>query len=139
MGDNWYVPAFQVLPFNFIKKPVVSALWYSALSVLLIENQTASYIVGFLFLVLSFTQLRFYLAIGSILPMIASVILCFIHRTQSFAIGITIVAAIWLVCWSIALFVTIKLAKGDYEIKPVSNKMCYSFSYMIDKDLKNGY
>ena len=139
MENNWYVPAYQVLPFSFIKKPIISALWYSALSVLLIENQTVSYIVGFLFFVLSFTQLRFYFAIGSVLPMIATVILSFVHRSQSFAIGVTVAAAIWLVCWIIALVVTVKLAKGDYEIMPASNKMRYSLSYMLNKGLKKGF
>lgn len=136
MEDNWYVPASQVLPFNFIKKPIISAIWYSALSVLLIENQTVSFIVGFVFLALSFTQARFYLAIGSILPMIAVVVLCFTQKTQSFAIAAAAVAIIWFVCWIIALTVTLKLAKGDYEIMPVSNKMRYSLSYMLKKGLQ---
>lgn len=136
MERNVYVPAIQVLPFSLIKKPIISALWYSVLSELLIQNGTIAFIVGFVFLVLSFTQLRFALAIGSLLPMIASAILCFIHKTLPFAIGVTVVAVIWLVCWIIALVVTVKVAKGDYEIMPASNRMRYSFMYMVNKDLK---
>ena len=52
MDGYSYVPAAQVLPFNFIKKPIISALWYSALSVLLIQNDTISYLIGTAFFIL---------------------------------------------------------------------------------------
>lgn len=136
MEDNWYVPAALVFPFNFIKKPVISALWYSALSVMLIEDDTVSCLAGFVLLLLSFTQARFYLAIGSVLPMIAVVVLGFVQMTQPFAIAIAAIGAVWLICWIVALTVTLKLAKGEYEIMLVSNRMRYSLSYMLKKDLK---
>ena len=134
MDGYSYVPAAQVLPFNFIKKPIISALWYSALSVLLIQNDTISYLIGTAFFILSFTQFRFYLAIGSIIPMIAVVVLCFINAF-SYAPYVAIAGIVWLICWITALIVTVRLAKGIYEILPVSNKMIYSLSYTLEKIL----
>lgn len=119
-----YVPAWQVFPFNLIKKPFLSSIWY-VLLVYTIWNpsDTLPTVLGILFLILSFTPARFYLAIFSIIPCIVEIIISRNYFIDSKPIIILMAGVFWIILYSIAMFVWHRLYKNKYMILPVSNKM----------------
>ena len=118
-----FVPAYQVFAFNFVKRHVISALWYAALVHLLFEPfSTAAILISSAFIAISLWEIRFYMAIASPVPMIASVILSYLHYQSVFPY-IAIAGCIWLILCIIALIVTLRLNKNIYYIDPVTNIM----------------
>lgn len=119
-----YVPAWQVFPFNFIKKPFLSSLWY-VLLVYTIWNPSdlLPTILGIALLILSFTNFRFHLGLFSAVPCIAEIIVSRNVFYDSKPTIILFVGIIWLILYAIAMFVLQRLTVGKYEILPVSNKM----------------
>lgn len=118
-----FVPAFLVLSFNFIKKPVISALWYAILAHFLLQPfSNAAIIVSSAFLAISFSSIRYYMAIVSPAPMILSLVLCLLNYAEYF-IYFFITAVIWSILCIIALIVTLRMSKGIYYIDPVTGIM----------------
>ena len=119
-----YVPAWQVFPFNLIKKPFLSSIWYVTL-VYTIWNPSdiLPTVLGIVFLILSFTGARFFLGILSPIPCIAEIIIPRNVFIDSKPTIVLIAGIVWIVIYLIAMFVWHHLTVGKYEILPVSNKM----------------
>lgn len=120
--DDLHVSNWKVFCYKFIKKPFFSSLWYSAL-VYTIWNpsETLPTVLGILFLILSFTPIRFYLAILSPIPMIATVVLAFGVFNNTLLLIILIAAALWTIIYIVAMIVWRKIFTGEYVLSPVSN------------------
>jgi len=133
-----FVPAWQVIPFNMIKKPFFSSLWYSVLVYTIWDpKETLPTVLGIAFLLLSFTKFRFFLAMLSPLPCIAAVILSWQHLVHPYPIIITVAGIIWLIMYVISMFiVNARLNLGQYVISPVTNRMMYDTQYYMMKGLK---
>ena len=119
-----YVPAWRVLPFNLIKKPFLSSIWY-VLLVYTIWNPSdlLPTILGIALLVLSFTGARFFLGILSPIPCIAEMIICRNILNDPLPTIILIAGIIWLLLYIVAMITWHHLYVKKYEILPVSNKM----------------
>lgn len=132
-----FVPAWQVIPFNLIKKPFISSLWYCILVYIIWDpSETLPTVLGILFLLLSFTPLRFILSMLSPLPCIASIVLSWFNMSDPFPIIITAAGIIWLILYTIAIFiVNARLNLGQYVISPITNRMMYETQYYMMKGL----
>ena len=121
------VPNWQVFSFKFIKMPFFSSFWFSAL-VYTIWNpsETLPTVLGIIFLVLSFTKARFFMAILSPLPLIATVILSFSVYIPSYRIGIIVLAVIWMIFYSIAMMVWKRIANEKYVLSPATRVLIYN-------------
>lgn len=125
------VPTFQVFCFNFIKKPIISALWYAVLVyTLMLDSTTIPLIIGFVILMLSFTQLRLYFAILSPVPCIVEIILAY-NLARDYFIIFLVVGIIWMILYSVGMFVWHRIAKGIYVLDPVTNVLKYDSKYYI--------
>ena len=111
-----FVPAFQVFCFNFIKRPIISALWYAVFVHFIFEPfSTTAILISSALLAISFFSIRFFMAIGSPIPLIITAILCNMKFPDAFPY-ILILSAIWMILYLIAMVVTVKNAKGIYYI-----------------------
>ena len=118
-----FVPAWQVLPFTFVKRPIVCALWYAVLAHLIFEPfSTTAIIVSSAVLAISFFNIRFFLAILSPIPMIISIVIVHSKYPDLFYIFL-IAGIIWSILCIIAAVVTYRTAKNIYYIDPVTNIM----------------
>ena len=133
-----FVPSWQVYPFNFIKKPFVSGLWYTILVYLIFNPITfLSTALAILFLLFSFTPYRFHLAMFSPIPCIISIVLSWIKLVSPYPFFVTIAGIVWLVMYFIAIFiVNARLNLGQYVISPVTNRMMYDAQYYMMKGLR---
>lgn len=118
-----FVPVYQVFAFNFVKRPIISALWYAVLVHFILEPfSTAAILISSAILAISFFAVRFYMAIGSPIPMVITIILCNSKIPHLFTY-ILIAAAVWMIFYIIAMFVTFKNGKGEYYIDEFTNAM----------------
>ena len=122
--ENNYVPAYQVFSFNLIKKPFLSSLWYVLLVYTVFNpSDILPTVLGIILLILSFTNVRFYLGILSPIPCVAEMIISRNVFIDSKPTIILVAGIVWLIIYVIAMFVWHHCVVGKYEILPVSNKM----------------
>ena len=132
-----FVPAWKVLCFNFVKKPIISALWYAFLAyTVFIKSDFLGYVVGVAFLLLSFTGLRFHLGLLSPIPCIAELIVCRNVLEPTFCNVLTVAGVVWLVIYAVCIHVLLRLSKGVYEIDPLTNEMKYNSSEYILSNMR---
>ena len=121
-----FVSAWKVLPFNFIKKPIISALWYAVLIHLIFEPFSAtSILISSAIIAISFLGIRFYMALLSPLPLIVSVVLCVNNYSSALPV-IAICAGIWMIIYLIAVFTLYHLTANHYYIEEGTNIMKYT-------------
>ena len=118
-----FVPAWQVLCFTSVKRPIICALWYAFCIHLLTEPLCSSAIViSSIFLAISFFSVRFYMAIASPIPMLISL---YLNSTKypSIFLYVLIASAIWTFIYIVSWVVTYRNSKNIYYIDPVTNIM----------------
>ena len=106
MTNDINVPVFRVFCFNVIKKPIICALWYAVLIHIIFEPlSTTSILISSAILALSIWAIRFFFAVLSPIPMIASVVISIVnHFETSVLIVLLFFAIIWTILYVIALF-----------------------------------